>query len=163
MNDSTTIPEAASARPSRVPGVLSIDLPVINDARGSLSFGQCHDHLPFQPQRYFVVYGVPQGQERGGHAHRSQCQFLACVKGAFTLKVDDGTIAEEFRLSAPSTGIFLPPYIWSTQTDFTPDAVLLVLVDDLYSANDYICDYSSFLELRSKPIIPGNQPPAIAF
>ncbi len=159
MKASTPIPEVAYARPSRVPGVLSIDLPVISDARGSLSFAQCHDHLPFQPQRYFVVYGVPQGQERGGHAHKSQSQFLACVKGAFTLKVDDGTIAEEFRLSAPSTGIFLPPCIWSTQTDFTPDAVLLVLVNDLYSANDYICDYSSFGELRSKLTAPGNHPP----
>lgn len=163
MNHSTPILEVASARPSRVPGVLSIDLPVIKDARGSLSFAQCHDHLPFQPQRYFVVYGVPQGQERGGHAHKSQYQFLACVKGGFTLKVDDGTIAEEFRLSAPSTGIFLPPYIWSTQTDFTPDAVLLVLVDDLYSASDYISDYPAFVELRSKLIIAGSQPPSIAF
>ena len=44
-------------------------------------------------------------------------------------------------------GLHLPPRVWGIQYRFSPDAVLLVLASDRYSAADYIRNYDEFLAL----------------
>lgn len=133
-----------------VPGVHIYQMPVIEDMRGTLSFGEYGQYLPFVPQRYFLVYDVKSKEIRGEHAHRVLHQFLVCVRGACSLVVDDGSVREEIVLDSPSKGVHIPPMIWGIQYKFTPDAVLMVLASDRYDANDYIRDYDEFLALVNK-------------
>jgi len=124
-----------------------VDLPVVNDLRGTLSFGEYGQHLPFVPKRYFVVYAVPSKNVRGEHAHKKLEQFLVCVSGGCSVVVDNGIDRSEVRLDSPATGLYLPAMTWATQFRYSADAVLLVLASDIYDPDDYIRDYDEFLAL----------------
>lgn len=130
-----------------VDGVRMIELPLIPDLRGSLSFAEVGQSLPFDPKRYFIVFDVKSKEVRGEHAHRSCHQFLVCVKGSCSVVVDNGKIREEYQLDQPNLGIYLPPMVWGVQYKYSTDAVLLVLASDIYDADDYIRDYDDFLAL----------------
>ncbi|HEY5975461.1 MAG TPA: WxcM-like domain-containing protein [Geobacteraceae bacterium] len=142
---------ATELRKFAVQGVELRAMPVINDLRGSLSFGEYDQHLPFIPKRYFLVYDVPSSEVRGEHAHRDLHQFLICIKGSCSVVVDDGHRREEVRLDKPSLGLHIPPMVWATQYKYTSDAVLLVLASATYEAADYIRDYDEFLRLVAAP------------
>ena len=127
-----------------VPSVRLVDLPIITDSRGSLSFAECEGLLPFAPKRYFIVFDVPAGQVRGAHAHRTTHQFLVCVKGSVSIVVDDGQNKEEIVLKSPASGLYIPPGVWATQQNYSSDAVLLVLSSDAYDPTEYVTDYVGF-------------------
>lgn len=128
-----------------VKGVGVFEMPVITDLRGSLSFAEHQNMLPFIPKRYFLVYDVPSREVRGEHAHRQCHQFLICVKGSCAVVVDDGKNRAEVLLNRPNVGIHIPPMVWATEYKYSQDAVLLVLASEVYKAEDYIRDYDQFL------------------
>ena len=120
-------------------------LPKIVDLRGALSFGEIGAHLPFTPQRFFMVYDVPTKEVRGEHAHKACHQFLVCVKGSVGIVVDDGERRDELLLDSAQLGLHIPPMVWGIQYQFSADAVLLVLASECYAADDYIRNYDDFL------------------
>ncbi|MEN1972197.1 WxcM-like domain-containing protein [Luteimonas sp. MJ204] len=122
-------------------------MPRFIDLRGSLSVGEFNVDLPFAPQRYFLVFGVPSRETRGEHAHRECHQFLVCTHGSVRVLADDGHHRREFLLDSPDSGLHLPPMTWGTQFQYSPDAVLLVFASQAYDAADYIRDYDEFLAL----------------
>lgn len=130
-----------------VAGVYIHELPLIKDLRGNLSVGEFSRSVPFMPQRYFLLFDVPNGKVRGEHAHRQCHQFLVCIKGSCSLVVDDGRHRQEILLDRPNKGVHLPPMVWGIQYKYSPDAVLLVFASDYYEANDYIRDYDEFIRL----------------
>jgi acetyltransferase-like isoleucine patch superfamily enzyme/dTDP-4-dehydrorhamnose 3,5-epimerase-like enzyme len=127
-----------------VEGVRLIEMPIVEDLRGMLSFGEIGDHLPFAPKRYFLVYAVPTKEVRGEHAHRRLDQFLLCVQGSLSVVVDDGTRRGEVTLDRPELGLLIPAGVWGIQYRYTRDAVLLVLASDVYDGADYIRSYDEF-------------------
>jgi dTDP-4-dehydrorhamnose 3,5-epimerase-like enzyme len=133
----------------KVPAVRLIQLPLIAQSRGSLSYGQYDEHLPFVPIRYFIVFDVPREEVRGNHAHRRVTQALVCVKGSLTVTVDDGSNRDAVTLDSPARGLVIPPLVWATQENFSTDGVLLVLSSETYEAGEYIRDYAEFLQLVS--------------
>jgi UDP-2-acetamido-3-amino-2,3-dideoxy-glucuronate N-acetyltransferase len=133
---------------TRVAGVVLHHLPLVEDLRGMLSFGEVARHVPFEVKRYFLSFQVPGEQVRGEHAHRAQHQFLVCVHGRCAVVADDGACRQEFLLDAPNIGLHVPPMTWAVQYKYSPDAVLLVLASGLYDPADYIRDYQEFLALR---------------
>lgn len=137
----TAEPETLSVSSAKL-----ITLPRIVDLRGGLSFGEHDQHLPFIPKRFFVIYDVPSIEVRGEHAHREQHQFLVCLKGSCSVVLDDGKTRNEVVLASPQIGLYLPPMVWGIQYKYTPDAILLVLVSDIYNADDYIRDYDLFIK-----------------
>jgi UDP-2-acetamido-3-amino-2,3-dideoxy-glucuronate N-acetyltransferase len=130
---------------TRVPGVKLHHMPIVDDLRGMLSFGEVENHLPFLPKRYFIVYGVPSKEVRGEHAHRELHQFLVCVQGSVSVVIDDGANRDEVLLDSPGLGLHIPPLVWGIQYKYSSDAVLMVLASDTYKAIDYIRDYDEFL------------------
>jgi UDP-2-acetamido-3-amino-2,3-dideoxy-glucuronate N-acetyltransferase len=129
-----------------VRGVRLYEMPCsVDPERGHLSVGELPHGLPFQPQRYFLTYGVPGNQTRGQHAHRRCSQFLLCTHGECHLLVDDGIRRVEFHLDRPTLGVFVPPLIWSTLLRHSADSVLLVLASLPYDEADYIREYEDFL------------------
>jgi UDP-2-acetamido-3-amino-2,3-dideoxy-glucuronate N-acetyltransferase len=135
---------------SVIPDVQFFHLPIIPDMRGSLSFAEYGQHLPFMPKRYFLVFDVPSREIRGEHAHRKLHQFLVCVKGSCSVMVDDGINREEYSLNSPGDALHIPPMVWGVQYKYSPDAVLLVLASDVYDPDDYIRDYNEFIALTTK-------------
>lgn len=134
----------------RVKAARLIRLPLIEDLRGKLSFGEIEQHLPFTPKRYFLVFDVPSQEVRGEHAHKTLHQFLVCVKGSVSVALDDGQSRDEIKLDSSNLGLHIPPMVWGIQYKYSSDAVLLVLTSDVYRADDYIRDYDEFLSLFSQ-------------
>lgn len=133
----------------RVPGVSVVRLPVISDARGSLGFAEYDAHIPFVPRRFFAMFEVPAGTLRGDHAHRRCHQFFVCLRGACTLRLDDGTASDQLLLETPALGVHAPPLTWCTVRLDLPGTVVLVLASDAYDRADYILDYAEFLSVVS--------------
>jgi acetyltransferase-like isoleucine patch superfamily enzyme/dTDP-4-dehydrorhamnose 3,5-epimerase-like enzyme len=142
----TSTESSAATEGLAVRGARLLDMPVVSDIRGTLSFGQFDAHLPFPPRRYFVVYDVPGKEVRGEHAHRTLHQLLVCLKGSLSVMLDDGDSRDEVLLNGPHLGLYVPPMIWTSQYRYSNDAVLLVLASDVYEAADYIRSYDDFLE-----------------
>lgn len=125
----------------------ALGLPVITDLRGSLLFGEVGAGVPFDPARFFLVFDVPSREVRGEHAHRTLHQFLVCIQGSCRVAIDDGDVRTEIILDRPDVGLHLPPLVWATQFDYSPNAALLVLASDVYDESDYIRDYDDFATL----------------
>jgi acetyltransferase-like isoleucine patch superfamily enzyme/dTDP-4-dehydrorhamnose 3,5-epimerase-like enzyme len=142
-------PAEQPMRRSIVKGVTIYSLPLITDMRGSLTFAEYGQFLPFIPKRFFMVFDVPSKEIRGEHAHKALHQFLVCVKGTCAVVVDDGSNIEEIILDAANIGIHVPPLVWSIQYKYSPDAVLLALASEKYEADDYIRDYDQYLAMVS--------------
>lgn len=136
--------DATEPQPA-VTGARVFRLPERADARGALTFAQVGDQLPFTPRRYFVVTDVPAGARRGEHAHRECDEFLVCVRGGCTLELDDGRRRDSVRLDEPTRGVYAPARLWLRLSEFTSDAVLLVLASDRYDDGDYVRDYDQFV------------------
>jgi UDP-2-acetamido-3-amino-2,3-dideoxy-glucuronate N-acetyltransferase len=132
---------------SAIPGVEFYRLPVIPDMRGSLSFAEYGQYLPFVPKRFFLVFDVPSREIRGEHAHKQLSQFLVCVKGSCSVMVDDGNCREEYVLNSPGVALLIPPMVWGVQYKYSSDAILMVLASDVYRSDDYIRNYDEFLTM----------------
>jgi len=140
-------PDDLGSEATAVRGVTLHRMPVVEDLRGTLSFGEGERHIPFPVRRYFLVFGVSSEHIRGEHAHRAQHQFMVCVHGRCNVVADDGLNRQEFMLDGPGVGIHIPPGVWAVQYKHSPDAVLMVLTSDYYDSSDYIRDYAEFLAL----------------
>lgn len=143
-------PEAPGSVPSSVRGVTLHRLTKVLDLRGNLTVGEFGRSVPFEAKRYFMVFGVPNAEVRGEHAHRTCHQFLICVHGSLAVVADDGSTREEFRLDDPSVGIHLPPLTWGVQYKYSRDAVLLVFASEFYDTEEYIRDYAEFIQIVSR-------------
>jgi uncharacterized RmlC-like cupin family protein len=122
---------------------------VIADSRGSLSYAQFGDQLPFVPRRYFLLFNVPEGAIRGAHAHRDLEQFIVCVHGSCRVILDDGAHRDELRMASPDRGVYVPPMLWTTVVPDSRDTAVIVLASAEYDPDDYIRDYDEFLAATS--------------
>ncbi len=148
-------PPPASApsaiRELQVGGARLHPMPLIEDLRGTLTFGEIDKHLPFVPKRFFVIYDVPSTRVRGEHAHRKLHQFLVCVRGSCSVVLDDGHQREEVVLDRATLGLHIPPMVWAVQYKYSHDSLLLVLASDVYDEADYIRDYDDFVREITTP------------
>ncbi|MEW6125923.1 MAG: WxcM-like domain-containing protein [Acidobacteriota bacterium] len=135
-----------SLKDSRIPGVRILEMPSVIDLRGTLTYGEYEQHLPFLPKRYFIISEVPGKEVRGEQAHQTLRQVLICVKGSCAVVVDNGAHREEFLLDSPALGLYIPPMIWITHYKYSEDAALLVLASEIYDPADYIREYTEFLK-----------------
>jgi len=142
--------EGYSVKPPKNIGVSGVTVhrfKSAQDMRGELSVGEFPKDIPFEAKRYFLVFNVPSEKTRGEHAHYKCHQFLICVKGSCAVVADDGYSRSEVQLNSPHMGIYLPPMTWGIQYKYSQDAVLLVFASHTYDSEDYIRDYSKFLQI----------------
>jgi hypothetical protein len=134
-----------TARPT-IPGGSArlIDLPVVSDPRGDLTFVEGGTHVPFDIARVYYLYNVPVDAERGGHAHKVLQQVVFALSGSFRLKIDDGVEKTEFWLRNPRQGVLIDRLIWREMDSFSQGTVCMVLASHPYDEADYIRDYHEF-------------------
>lgn len=127
------------------PPIVLLPLASHGDGRGNLVAVEAGDGLlPFEIRRVYYIYGVPEGQARGMHAHRRLRQLMIAVAGRVDVVLDDGCGRSEVTLDDPAVGLLIPPMTWREMTWFSPGAVCLVLASELYDESDYIRDYDDF-------------------
>ena len=93
---------------------LQLTLPTFTDARGALCVADAvaEPSLPFTPQRVFWITDVPGRTRRGGHAHRSCHELLACIAGRCQVTLRTPTDERTFTLDAPHQALHIPPMVW---------------------------------------------------
>lgn len=125
-----------------------INLPTVQAARGDLTALELPKIVPFPVKRIFLVHHVSDFEVRGEHAHKKCWQFLIAAAGSITVDVNDGEVTETFLLNEPTKGLLIPPLIWGTQYNYSPDGSLLVLASEEFDPDDYLHNYDEFREYR---------------
>ena len=113
------------------------------ETNGFLYVYECGRHVPFDIRRVFSV-SAKGGDVRGDHAHKKCTQLLVCVSGRVRVTCDDGSAVSEHVLEGMGLGLLIPPGVWAKQEYMVDGAVLMVLCDRSYEADDYIRDYNDF-------------------
>jgi dTDP-4-dehydrorhamnose 3,5-epimerase-like enzyme len=126
-----------------------IDLPKVEDKRGSLTFVG-NDQIPFVINRVYWIYDVPGGQTRGGHAFKEQEELIVSLSGSFDVVVDDGFTERTFHMNRSYYGLYVPNMLWRHMENFSTNAVALVLSSTLYDSSDYIRDYDTYIDHKSR-------------
>lgn len=121
-----------------------IELPVIHNPQGNLTFIEGNEHVPFEIARVYHLYDVPGGATRGGHAHKELQQLIVAMSGSFDVLLDDGTRRKTVRLNRSYVGLYMPTMIWRELVDFSSGSVCMVLASAPYDEDDYIRDYDAF-------------------
>jgi hypothetical protein len=121
-----------------------LDLPVVHNPQGNLTFVEGAKHVPFDIARVYYLYDVPGGATRGGHAHRELQQLLVAMSGSFEVLLDDGARRKSIRLNRPYVGLYMPTMIWRELVDFSSGSVCMVLASAPYEEADYLRDYEEF-------------------
>ncbi len=119
-----------------------------SDRKGNLSVIENGKLLPFDVKRVYYLYDVPGGENRGAHAHKELSQLIIAASGSFTVTLNDGKCKRSFFLNRPYQGLYVKPGMWRDLEDFSSGAVCMVLASDVYKKEDYIRDYSEFIQFR---------------
>jgi dTDP-4-dehydrorhamnose 3,5-epimerase-like enzyme len=131
-----------------------IDLPIIEDRRGNLTFIEGNQHIPFDIKRVYYLYDVPGGSQRGGHAHKDLHQLLIAMSGSFDILLDDGRTKFKYHLNRSYYGLYIPPMIWREIDNFSSGSVCMVLASEHFSEADYYRDYSEFAQaVHAQPAV----------
>lgn len=125
--------------------VSMIDLPVVTDPRGDLTFLESGKHVPFKIARVYFLYNVPVDAERGGHAHRELHQVIFALSGSFRVLLDDGNETAEYFLRDPRRGLYLRERVWREIDTFSQGAVCMVIASHPFDEADYFRDYDEFI------------------
>lgn len=121
-----------------------IDIRRYTDTRGYLSVVENGLDIPFDIQRIYYLYMVPE-VARGAHAHKALQQLLIATSGSVEVIMDDGKEKKSFMLDRPWKGLYVPAGLWRDLENFSGGAVLMCLASEKYDAEDYIRDYEEFL------------------
>lgn len=112
-----------------------IDLKTFTDERGNLTV--IERVIPFDIKRIFYIYGVDDSV-RGGHRHHKTVQAAICIQGSCKINCNNGRETLEFVLDAPYKCLILESEDWHTMSQFTNDAILMVLASEYFDSKDYI-------------------------
>src|SRR6185312_8352604 len=126
------------------------DLPKIPDPRGNLSFIEEFNHIPFKIERAYWIYDVPGGEARGGHAYKTNREFIIALSGSFDVILHDGAEEKRYSLNRSYYGLFVPEMIWMSIENFSTNSLALILSSTVYDELDYIRDLDFFLKSKKK-------------
>lgn len=115
------------------------------DDTGAMIVFENSENESFQARRLFCIYGVSSDSKRGNHANINSEFLMICLKGHVKIGVFDGKTEKEYVLRSPEDALYIPRMIWKTMYDFSEEAVLLVLSDQLYDADEYIRDFEEYI------------------
>ena len=116
-----------------------IDLPIVGDDRGNLTFLQSGVGCPFEIERIFWTFNVPGGSVRGGHAYKTQEELIVAINGAFdVVVVDEGGAETRYRLDRGNVGLYVPPMHWRRMEAFSTNGMGLHLMSAAYDPSDYV-------------------------
>lgn len=114
---------------------IQIPVPSFLEQRGLLRAVE-FDVLPFSPLRVFTIAGATDKSARADHIPSCE-EFLFMGSGSCSLFVGSRQ-ANPFALTVGSPGIHVEAGTWRLLTEFTPDAVVVVLASHPYRETTYL-------------------------
>ena len=117
---------------------------------GVLSFienGQIQD---FNINRVYWIYGTGDTElNRGNHAHKYDEQVIICLHGQIEIEIiDQKNNTKNYILNSPNKGLFIPKLLWKNIL-VAPESIILCISSSLYKTEDYIKNFSDFLNYNS--------------
>lgn len=136
--------EQIDGRNTRIKDVREIKLKRINLSNGALTAINSVSDIPFEINRVYYLYDVPNNSDRGAHGHRELYQLIVAASGSFEITLYDGHDSKKYVLRQPDEGLLIPPGLWRDLKNFSGGGICLVLASMLYSEDDYIRDFSQY-------------------
>ena len=114
-----------------------LKLKTIHQNRGSLTV--LEKILPFSIKRIYYIYNVDDSV-RGNHRHKKTFQAAICINGSCTISCQNSKESEfvDYKLSNKEDCLIINPEDYHTMSNFSNDAVLMVLASENYDPKDYI-------------------------
>ena len=103
-----------------------IQLPEIIDQRGSLSFLESNNHIPFNIKITSVITDL-YNFKNSNELKKNNDEFLVVLSGSLTIKVINGNLDEIFILNKPNIGLYISRKLESNFIKFSPNTIILVL------------------------------------
>jgi dTDP-4-dehydrorhamnose 3,5-epimerase-like enzyme len=120
------------------------------EPRGSLIAFQKNVNCPFDVKRCFYIFDTKKSDTlRGVHANKHSEFLLVVISGSCRVRIDTGFEKAEVLLNNPMEALYLNKMVWKEMFEFSHNAVLMVLSNELYDEKEYIRDYKTFLDLVS--------------
>lgn len=131
-------------------GVKMLSIPDFNVDKGNTVVLEIEGKkdIPFEIKRIFYIFGKGNvGLVRGKHANRKSEFVLFNVSGQSKVKIVDEKNRETvYELKRPQEAIYLPRMVWKEMYDFTEDSVLMVLTNEYYDPEEYIRNFTEFVD-----------------
>jgi len=122
-----------------------VELPKFLDPRGNLSFLENEKQIPFCIKRTYLIFDVPGGEIRGGHAFKEQQEFIVALSGSFDVVIKDGFGGSiRYQLNRSYFGLYIPQMLWRHMENFSTNAVCLVASSTFFNQDDYIRTFEEF-------------------
>jgi len=122
-----------------------LDFPKIVDPRGSLTFLQNPQFIPFEIHRVFWLLNEAENKNSFGFACE-QVQFvIIALNGSFDVVIAniDGS-TQKYSLNQSHQGLYVPALTWMHVENCSADAIGLYLSSEKYNADNYITDFETF-------------------
>ncbi|MBQ7273480.1 MAG: WxcM-like domain-containing protein [Bacteroidales bacterium] len=116
----------------------TVQLPIIPDERGNLSFIEECNHIPFRIKRTYWLYDVPGGERRAGYALRATDDFVVAMSGSFDVLLTDGIAEKTVHLNRSYEGLYIPRGVWREFRNFSTNSLAMVLSSEHYDAAQYV-------------------------
>lgn len=126
-----------------------IQLSQMKSATGDMTSVSAYREIPFAIERAYYLYDIPEGESRGGHAHKRLEQLIVAASGSFEVVLDDGNIKKNINLNLPNYGLCIRSGIWRELINFSSGAVVIALASTIYDEDDYIRDYQEFIKYKT--------------
>jgi len=125
------------------------ELKKIDTARFVMSPVELKEYIDFEVKRIYFI--TEPKAPTGSHCHKTEEEFFILIKGSCTATIDKGDGMEEIKMTAPTSAMYVPNYVWHHFKDFSPDAVLLALSSTNYNPDrsNYVEDYEEFTKIRA--------------
>ena len=133
-----------NAHNSKVIDCNLIELPKVSSGNGDITAVNNLKQIPFEVKRVYYLFDVPDGETRGGHAHKKLHQVIIAASGSFNIVLDDGFKKRSINLYRPNKAVYLPPGLWRELNNFSAGSICLVLASQEYLEEDYIRNYNEF-------------------
>ena len=123
-----------------------VSLPKILDKRGNLSVIESESQVPFSIKRTYLIYDVPGGEVRGGHAFFEQKEMIVALSGSLDIIVFNGVKEQKFSLNRSYQGLYIPNGLWRHMENFATNTLVLVISNTNYNENDYIRNKKTYID-----------------
>ena len=127
------------------------ELKTFTSGNGNLTVFE--DILPGVIQRVFYIYEAGKAA-RAGHRHIRAWNALICLSGNCQIYANNGREEATFQLTSPRQCLVLQPEDWHIMDEFSEDAILLVVSNELYDKDDYIYEpYPGSRQIEETPMM----------
>ena len=110
--------------------IQKIKLPKVIDQRGSLSFLESNNHIPFKIKSTSIITNLSFFSKNNKSIKNKEKEFLVVLSGFLDIRIKYGEFEEVFKLNKPNVGLYIPEMAEKSFIDFSSNLILLVLCAD---------------------------------